>query len=61
MEGLLTVREAAELLRLRRETVRRYISSGVLRALVMPGGDYRITEEALRQLLREAGRDESPA
>ena len=41
-ESLLNVAEAHEILRVRRETVRRYIKNEPLKAVVLPEGDYRL-------------------
>jgi excisionase family DNA binding protein len=49
---LVTVEEAAKILKVRRETIRRYIKSGHLRALTLPGGDYRLREKDVQRLLR---------
>jgi len=49
---LITVEEAARILKVRRETIRRYIKSGHLRALTLPGGDYRLRERDIQKLLR---------
>ena len=50
-EELLTVAEAANILKIRRETVRRYIKSGKLKAVTLPGGDYRLRERDIQKLL----------
>ena len=49
---LLTVEEAAKILKVRRETVRRYIKHGHVKAVTLPGGDYRLREKDIRRLLR---------
>lgn len=51
-EVLLTVAEVAKTLRVRQETIRRYINDGVLKALTLPGGDYRVRQEDAEALLR---------
>ena len=48
---LITVEEAAKILKVRRETIRRYIKSGYLQALTLPGGDYRLHERDIPKLL----------
>ena len=48
---LITVEEAAKILKVRRETIRRYIKSGHLQALTLPGGDYRLHERDIQKLL----------
>ena len=53
-ERLLTVSEAADRLNCRKETIRRYIADGRLPALKLPGGYYRIREEALERCLEAA-------
>ena len=50
-EELVTVEEAAKILKVRRETIRRYIKNGHLKALTLPGGDYRLREMDIRRLL----------
>ena len=59
-EELLKVEEAARLLKVRRETIRRYIKAGHLKAVTLPGGDYRLYEKEIRRLLahgRKGGQD----
>ena len=50
-EELVTVGEAAKLLKVRRETIRRYIKNGYLQAVTLPGGDYRLRERDIQKLL----------
>ncbi len=50
-EELITVEDAAKILKVRRETIRRYIKSGHLQALTLPGGDYRLRESDVQKLL----------
>ncbi len=50
-EELLKVEEAARLLKVRRETIRRYIKAGHLKAVALPGGDYRLYEKDVMRLL----------
>lgn len=50
-EELVTVEEAAKFLRVRCETIRRYIKKGHLKAQTLPGGDYRLREEDIQKLL----------
>lgn len=50
-EELVTVEEAAKILKVRCETVRRYIKNGHLRAVTLPGGDYRLYERDIQRLL----------
>lgn len=50
-EELVTVQEASRILKVRRETIRRYIKNGYLRALTLPGGDYRLHERDIQGLL----------
>lgn len=57
-EELVTVEEAAKILKVRRETIRRYIKNGHLRALTLPGGDYRLRERDIQKLLRRPARKE---
>jgi len=45
------VNEVARILHVRIETVRRYIKQGAIVALILPGGDYRISESELNKLL----------
>lgn len=46
-EKLLTVAEAANGLNLCIETIRRYIATGILPAVRLPGGHYRIKQSDL--------------
>jgi len=55
-EELVTVEEAARIFKVRRETIRRYIKSGYLQALTLPGGDYRLREKGLQKLLSRPAR-----
>jgi excisionase family DNA binding protein len=48
---LVTVGEAAKLLQVRRETIRRYIKNGHLKAVTLPGGDYRLRERDIQGVL----------
>lgn len=50
-EELITVEEAARILKVRRETIRRYIKNGHLYALTLPGGDYRLRDSDIQKLL----------
>lgn len=50
-EELLTVEEAARLLKVRRETIRRYIKAGCLHAVTLPGGDYRLRESDIQKMI----------
>jgi len=50
-EIYLKVNEVARILHVRIETVRRYIQQGAIVALILPGGDYRIAESELNNLL----------
>ena len=54
-EELFTVEEAAKILKVRRETIRRYIKNGHLKALTLPGGDYRLRERDIQRLLSRPG------
>ena len=58
MAELLTVGEVAKILKLRRETIRRYVKDGHLKAATLPGGDYRFCEEDLQELLRQPSKKE---
>lgn len=55
-EELVTVEEASKILKVRRETIRRYITNGHLKALTLPGGDYRLREKDVHALLRPGPR-----
>lgn len=57
-EELLNVAEAAEILKVRRETIRRYIKNGHLKALILPGGDYRLREKDIQRLLSRPAQKE---
>ncbi len=50
-EELVTVEGAARILKVRRETIRRYIKKGYLKAVMLPGGDYRLHERDIQKLL----------
>ena len=50
-EELITVEEAAKILKVRRETIRQYIKNGHLKALILPGGDYRLRDRDIQRLL----------
>lgn len=49
-EELITVEEASKILKVRRETIRRYIKDGHLHALTLPGGDYRLRDSDIQKL-----------
>ena len=51
-EELVTVEQAAKILKVRRETIRRYIKKGHLKAVTLPGGDYRLREKDIQKLLK---------
>ena len=51
-EELVTVQEAAKILKVRRETIRRYIKNGLLKAATLPFGDYRLREKDIQKLLK---------
>jgi excisionase family DNA binding protein len=57
-EELVTVEEASRILKVRRETIRRYIKNGHLRALTLPGGDYRLRERDIQRLLSRPAQKE---
>ncbi len=57
-EELVTVEEAARILKVRRETIRRYIKKGYLKAVTLPGGDYRLRERDIQKLLRRPAQKE---
>jgi excisionase family DNA binding protein len=52
-EKYMKVSEAAEVLHVRMETIRRYIEQGVLAAITLPGGDYRIAESELHKFVKQ--------
>jgi excisionase family DNA binding protein len=52
-EAFITVEEASKILRVRRETVRRYIKEGHLPASTLPGGDFRLFERDVLKLLKQ--------
>ncbi|MDO8532660.1 MAG: excisionase family DNA-binding protein [Dehalococcoidia bacterium] len=54
---LLRVSEVSERLGCGRETIRRLIATGRLKAVKLPGGHFRIAEEDLAGLLRPAERE----
>ena len=51
-EELVTVEQAAKILKVRRETIRRYINKGHVKAVTLPGGDYRLREKDIQKLLK---------
>ena len=57
-EELVTVEAAAKMLKVRRETIRRYIKKGYLKAVTLPGGDYRLREKDIQKLLRRPAQKE---
>ena len=57
-EELVTVEEAAKILKVRRETIRRYIKNGHLKALTLPSGDYRLRETDIQRLLSRPAQKE---
>lgn len=52
-EELITVIDAARILKVRQETIRRYIKDGHLSAVTLPGGDYRLRMIDLQNMLRK--------
>ena len=50
-EELITVEGAVKILKVRREIIRRYIKNGYLKAVTLPGGDYRLRERDIKRLL----------
>lgn len=50
-EDLITVEEAARILKVRSETIRRYIKKGHLPAATLPGGDYRLRINDIQKLI----------
>ena len=54
-DTLITVDEAATILKLNPETVRRYIRSGHLTASALPGGTYRLFRKDVVRLLTPVG------
>ncbi len=50
-EELITVEEAVLILKVRRETIRRYIKNGHLPAVTLPGGDYRLRISDIQKLI----------
>ena len=55
MEKLMTVEEAAEVLRAHRKTVYGWIEKGLLRAIKLPTGSLRVTEEAIDEFVKKGG------
>ncbi|MUL50166.1 helix-turn-helix domain-containing protein [Mycobacterium sp. CBMA293] len=53
-ESVLTVGEVADLWGISRRTVHRYIAAGLLKAIKLPGGDYRISRSDLDAALADA-------
>ena len=52
-KGLVTVAEAAKKLGLCVETIRRYVKTGILPAMTLPGGHYRIKQADLDLIPRK--------
>jgi excisionase family DNA binding protein len=50
--GLLTSAEAAKMLRVSHSTITRYVRLGLLDAVRLPSGHYRIRQEDVERLLR---------
>ena len=57
-EKTMTTKEAADVLNVQKETIRRYIKNGRLTAATLPGGDYRLKEKDVNDLLRGQPKDE---
>jgi excisionase family DNA binding protein len=57
-EELVTVEEVARILKVRRETIRRYIKNGYLKAVTLPGGDYRLRESDIQKMLSRPAQKE---
>jgi excisionase family DNA binding protein len=57
-EDLLTTVEAARMLRVSRKTVARWIRLGLLPAVQLPGGTYRIHRDVVEKMLREGRPDQ---
>ena len=51
VEEFLTVRETARLLKVRMETIRRYIKNGYVPANVLPGEDFRISQNNIKRFM----------
>ena len=51
-EELMTVKDASRILLVRSETIRRYIKNGYLKAVTLPGGDFRLRESDIQKLLK---------
>ena len=51
MQNLLTVKEAAEILRAQPNTVYGWIEKGLLRAQKLPTGSLRVTQEAIDEFI----------
>lgn len=52
---LLTTAQAAEMLAVSKDTIRRYVRLGQLEAVRLPSGHYRVHEDQVRALLRREG------
>lgn len=57
---LLTVGEVAEEFRLDGETVRRWARSGRIKAVRLPGGQWRFRREDIEKILSDAPADAGP-
>lgn len=49
---LLTTAQAAAMLAVSKDTIRRYVRLGQLEAVRLPSGHYRVYEDQVRKLLR---------
>jgi excisionase family DNA binding protein len=56
-EKTMTTKEAADVLNVQKETIRRYIKNGRLTAVTIPGGDYRVKGKDVKDLLRGQSTD----
>lgn len=52
-EKLLTPAEVAEILRVKESTVRDWFRKGKIRGIRLPGGDVRIKESTVREILEK--------
>ena len=57
-EELMTVKEAAKILKVHPATIRRYIKNGHLKAATLPYGDYRLREKDIQKLLKPSSSSE---
>jgi excisionase family DNA binding protein len=59
-ERLFTPSQVGRLLGVHKSTVRRWVRSGEVTAIRLPGGAYRIREAEIKRLSKPVGKQDSP-